>query len=123
MIDQIKLKRLYLIGIKYGPSIMALTCCFKLFFDSIDNTPTNIYEYVVHAINLVLALFIIGMFYITGLYFHYCWKHQSLCRITAWGYIFYFFFLITKSPQDITIILTSWYLLFTLLVTLTYKSI
>ena len=121
--DNQSLKTLYLLGIKYGPSIMALTCCLKLFCESIDGASTSLYEDMTHSINLILDFFIIGMFYITGRYFHYCWKHQSLCRIATWGYIFYTFFLIFKPSQEITLILTSWYLIFTFIVTLGYKNI
>lgn len=121
--NQQELKRIYLLGIKYGPSVMALTCCFKLFFDSIDNSSSNIYEDIVHFINLLLNYFVIGMFYITGKYFHYCWKHQSLCYVAAWGYLFYFFFLIIKPCEDIIGILALWYLIFTLVITISYKSL
>lgn len=121
--DNQLLKKLYLIGIKYGPSIMALTCCLKLFCESIDGASTSSYENITHSINIILNLFIIGMFYITGIYFHYCWKHQSLCRIATWGYVFYTFFIIFKPSQEITLVLTSWYLIFTFIVTLGYKKI
>lgn len=117
------LKKSYLLGIKYGPSIMALTCCLKLFFESVGGITTGIYEDIIHYINVILCWFIIWLFYITGLYFNFCWKHQSLCRITAWGYLFYLMFLISKPSQLITIILTSWFLIFTLLVTLSYKKL
>lgn len=52
------LKKLYLVGIKYGPSIMALTCCLKLFCDSIDGTSTGMYEDITHGINIILNLFV-----------------------------------------------------------------
>lgn len=121
--NDLTLKKLYLIGIKYGPSIMALTCCLKLFFEAIDGTSTGMYEDITHGINIVLNFFVIGMFYITGKYFHYCWKHQSLCRIAIWGYVFYTFILIFKPQQEMTIILTTWYLIFTIITTLGYKKI
>lgn len=121
--NQITLKKLYLLGIKYGPSIMAITCCFKLFFDSIEGVSTGIYEDIIHCINVLLDWFIIWLFYITGLYFNFCWKHQSLCKISAWGYLFYLIFLIVKPDQIITIILTSWFLIFTVIVTLSYKRL
>lgn len=49
------LKKSYLLGIKYGSSIMALTCCLKLFFKSVEGITTDIYEDIIHCINVILC--------------------------------------------------------------------
>lgn len=116
-------KKLFLLGIKYGPSIMALTCCLKIHLLAHDPTLTHQCEYVVHWINWVLNLFFLGMFYTAGKYFHYCWKHQSLCRITLAGYIYYPIFLILQVPNEEIRYITWWYVFFVSIVTLLYKKL
>lgn len=117
------IKKVFLLCVKYGPSIMALTCCLKLFFDSKDLSGSSIWEDMTHIINLILDYFIIGMFYIAGKCFNFCWKHESLCRIAAWGYLYYTLFLSLNTKQEIMVILTSWYLIFTIVITLLYKKL
>jgi len=115
------LKRIFLTGIKYGPSMMALTCCIKIHLLSNQITESN--EQIVHYINLFMDLGYLGMFYIAGKYFNYCWKHQSLCRIAMWGYIYYFIFEICNTPHVIIHPLAIWYVIFVVIITILYKVI
>lgn len=116
------LKRVFLIGIKYGPSIMAITCCLKIHLLSHSIHKDN-FELSVNVINWLLNLFFLGMFYIAGKYFHYCWKHQSLCRIALWGYVYYIVFIVLKTPHEVIHPLSLWYLCFVIVTTISYKSI
>lgn len=117
--NALQYKKLILLAIKYGPSTLCLTGCTKILLLSYASTK-NIQEIIVNWINVGIDLVLLGFLYVAGRYFNYCWKHHSLCRLALWGYIYYMSFLALNAPKELVRPITIWYVIFTLVVTLSY---
>lgn len=113
----------FLIAIKYAPVILAITCAAKIFILSNNDSPKSAEELLVNWINLALNAFFLIVFYSAGRYFHFCWKHKSLCRIAGWGYAYYAVFLLSGAPHDAVLPLTTFYLLLVLFLTPFYREL
>lgn len=74
--------------IKYGPALLAITCGLKIHLSLYESHP-HFGDIFIHWVNWLLNLSLLVMFYAAGKYFHFCWKHRSLCRIALYGYLFY----------------------------------
>lgn len=112
------LKKSFLACIKYGPPILAITCCIKLYL-----IPFGHEIILLHIVNVLLNLYLIFMFFIAGKYFRYCWKHRSLCRITLGGILYCAAFMIFDTPNKEITPLVIFYIIFVLLITISYRSI
>lgn len=112
------LKKSFLTCIKYGPPILAITCCIKLYL-----IPFGHEIILLHIVNVILNLYLIFMFFIAGKYFRYCWKHRSLCRITLGGILYCTAFMIFDTPNKEITPLVIFYIIFVLLTTISYRSI
>lgn len=115
-------KKITLLSIKYGPSIVALTCSIKIFLITYS-VPGDTFSYTVSLINLLIFVLLIGVLYCEGKFFHYCWKHRSLCRVALWGCIFYLDLLLCLPPPEEVRAITILYLIGTICITIWYKNI
>lgn len=115
-------KKILLIWIKYGPSLMALTCCLKIFlWTHVTYIDTGII--IMNIINLILNILIVFMLYCSGVYFGYCWKHKSLCRLAMWGYIYYPLFIIFEVPNNELYALTAFYVIYVVIIQMIYNKL
>ena len=110
-------------AIKYMPSILALTCSVKIMLLTSSPVEKDAWLYAVNWINWVLSLIVLGAFYCLGKCFGYCWKHQSLCRLTMWGYLYYAFFLVVQVPKSETLPLAYMYVAAVMIYTILYKEL
>ena len=116
-------KRLGLLSIKYMPSILALVCSVKIMLLTASDIYKDTYMYVVHWINWFFSLTVLAGIYCLGRALGYCWKHQSLCRLTLWGFIYYAYFLVMQVPKSETRPLTYIYVAAVLIYTMLYKEL
>lgn len=112
------LKKAFLTCIKYGPAIIAITCCIKLYL-----IPFGHELALLHIVNIVLNVYLIFMFYIAGKYLKYCWRHRSLCRISLWGIVYCTAFIIFDTPNEAATPLIIYYIIFVLIILIGYRSI
>lgn len=89
-----------LLAVRYGPVLLGLTCSAKIILLSHGEAIMSPSEMILHFLNLLLDLSLLCSFYIQGKTFGFCWKHQSLCRTAAWGYLYYFMFFSFGVPMD-----------------------
>lgn len=116
------LKKLILTSIKYGPSIMVLTCCFKILILSLSDTIIGPEEIIVNIINVILNILLTIMFYIMGKYFGYCWKHRSLCRTALYGYIGYILLIILNINNILVTQICLVYVMIVIIMTIIYSK-
>lgn len=91
MSHKVYYKKMSVLGIKYAPSIMALSCCLKLVFLDLSDHTHTIPLLIVNLINTLLNAAITYWAYCLGKTFNLCWMHRLLC-VSA--YVGYFLFLI-----------------------------
>lgn len=115
--------KLILLSIKYAPSILALTCSVKIWMLTMCDHDKCQWLYLVNWINVVFNLIILGVVYVMGRFYGFCWKHRSLCRFALWGYIYYIFFLIDRTPKSFTMPLALMYVAIVLVFSALYKRI
>lgn len=84
-------KHLTLLAVKYGPTLMALSCSIKCRLLGLPDTPERL---VVNLINVVLDLALLGVFWIEGKAMGFCWKHEFICRLALYGYLYFLFSLV-----------------------------
>lgn len=116
-------KSILVLGIKYAPSILALTCSAKIFFLSLNDTPRSVWEAGVNWINCILNIAALFVFYCMGKYFAFCWKHTSLCRVAMWGYIYYAVFLLFGIPMETLKPLSLLYMIMVIALTSIYSEV
>ena len=116
-------KTVLILGIKYAPSILAITCSAKILLLSLSTHAGSPYLYGVNWINWCLNVMALVVFYCMGEYFGFCWKHRSLCRIAGWGYAYYGSFLMFGVPPTTFRPVAVMYAVLVMVLTLIYKEI
>lgn len=116
-------RKMVLLGIKYAPTALALTCAVKICLLTQNDIEKNGWLWAVNGINLIANMTALLFFYCCGKYFGYCWKHSSLCRLAMWGYIYYGAFALLKSEHDLIEPITVFYALMVIVLTLCYKEL
>lgn len=119
----ISYRRLTILCIKYGPTLLAFSCAAKVWLicmaGGFDTAPLI---KAVSYINLITSLLILMLFYAAGEVFNFCWKHKSLCRLTFIGYVYFFLALTFNFSSCYEIkVLSIWYVAIVLIISLIYK--
>lgn len=94
-------KKLSILGVKYAPSIMALSCCLKLMFLDLSNHSHTWQLLVVNLINLLLNVAITYWVFSLGRAFGFCWKHRVLCKAAYIGYFMFLMFVVLKVDKGV----------------------
>lgn len=115
-------KLISLIGIKYYPSLAAISCSAKIWLLCNSEATKDNFLYAVNWINCVLSAITLYVVYCLGVTFGYCWKHRSLCRIAWWGYAWYAWFLIIKVSKEDVLNTATLYVTVVLIITVFYRE-
>lgn len=74
-------------AIKYGPVVLAISGASKiLIFNFIDITTPIL---IANTINIILNILCLWFISVLNVYFKYCNKIKTLCKLTKYGYWFY----------------------------------
>lgn len=107
--------------IKYGPAMMSLILALKILVVSYDEVERSLIDKILGSLNCLLNLGYVGIFWVEGKTLGYCWKHQSLCKLSLWGLLFYFLILINDVSRDLLNSLAIIYFIAVLCILILYR--
>ncbi len=114
------LKNIFVLFVKYMPSILALTCAIKIWCLTMSDVQKDGWLYAVNYINVFYDMIGLGGIYCAGRFFGFCWKHRSLCRMALFGYLYYIAFLVFGVDRAEIRLISLVYMIGVIITTLMY---
>lgn len=113
-------KSIFVLFVKYMPSVLALTCAIKIWCLTMSEAQKDAWLYAVNYINVFYDLIGLGGIFCCGRFLGFCWKHRSLCRMALFGYLYYIAFLVFGINRSEIRLIALVYMIMVIITTILY---